>query len=591
MGLFPQHFIDDLRLHADIVQVVQQYVPLRQSGATFKGLCPFHAEKSPSFHVNREKGFFHCFGCNTGGDVFKFIELQEKLSFPDAVRHLAERLGVPVPEDDAARRDAAAQGEREALLKVHEIAAGYFAEALGAPGGAPAREVLADRGVRPSTIADLAIGYAPAASRDALTSRLLQHGFPRELVLRSGLAVDRDGQLVDRFRGRIMFPICRDTGAVIAFGGRAMEADQQPKYLNSPETAIYSKARVLYGLNVSRAAIRRVGYAVIVEGYFDFAQPYQEGGLPVVASCGTALTTAQARLLRRYAEKVVLSYDPDAAGRGAAVRSCELLVTEGFQVNVAVLPAGEDPDTFVRRHGGAAYRETLQRSRPYLEYLLDRAAREHDLRHPDGRRAFVTRMLNVAASIPDAVARDQFGDRVAHKAGVTEEVLRAEIRKAAAARRTGLAPAALAPPGAVKPAEKGLLWALHHAPDQALTALRMAEDADLEGLAAEAILRLARGLAGLPPLDVPSTLRERLNKTEAEFLTAVAAAGAAPAPPDECVRALKRDRYQRQRAELQREIDRLQTLGESYTDEIERLWQRKLTVLREIEALTGGDGA
>ena len=246
-----------------------------------------------------------------------------------------------------------------------------------------------------------------------------------------------------------MIPICRDNGAIIAFGGRAMDAGQQPKYLNSPETPIYVKGRTLFGLHLSKSAIAKARYAVMVEGYFDFAQAFQAGVQNVVASSGTALTPAQARLLKRFAAKVVLSFDPDTAGQGAAAKSSELLVAEGFQVNVAMLPAGQDPDTFIRANGGAAYQDALRTSRQYLEYLLDRAAADHDLRKDDERREFLGRMLTVAARIPDAAARDQFADRLAHKARITEEVVRAEIRKAAVHKETvdRAAPCARARPG------------------------------------------------------------------------------------------------------------------------------------------------
>ncbi|MCA1561080.1 MAG: DNA primase, partial [Acidobacteria bacterium] len=397
MALFPQSFIEDLRLHAGIVQVVQDHVPLRRSGTTYKGLCPFHAEKTPSFHVNQEKGFFHCFGCGVGGDVFKFLELHDKVPFPDAVRQLAARFGLQVPEPEPGAHDKAGDEEREALLKIHEVAAAHFREQLETPAAGRARQQLKARALTPQTLEALGIGYAPA-SRDALRNRLQKAGFPLPLLLRSGLVLQRDDETVaDRFRNRLMIPIYRDNGAIVAFGGRAMETDQQPKYLNSPETAIYSKGRTLYGLHATKADIKRLGYVVMVEGYFDYAQARQAGVPPVVASSGTTLTTSQARLLRRFAEKVILSFDPDVAGQSAAARSSELLVAEGFQVNVAMLPGGEDPDTFIRRQGGAAYVEKLRTSRPYLEYLLDRAAEDHDFNQDDSRRQFLGRMLAVAA--------------------------------------------------------------------------------------------------------------------------------------------------------------------------------------------------
>jgi DNA primase len=587
MGLFPQSFIEDLRMHADIVQVVQERVPLKRSGATYKGLCPFHSEKTPSFHVNPDKGFFHCFGCGLGGDVFKFVELHDKVGFPDAVRQLAARFGLAVPEPEDAHRDASADREREALLKIHELAAAWFREQLAAAAGMRARQMLLKRGLTQQTIEQLGMGYAPA-QREALKSHLLKQDFELPVLLRSGLVVQRqDGTVVDRFRTRLIIPIQRETGPVVAFGGRAMEEGQQPKYLNSPETPIYTKGRTLYGLHATKGAIRRLGHAVLVEGYFDFAQAVQAGINPVVASSGTALTPAQARLLRRFTSKVILSFDPDAAGQGAAARSSELLVAEGFQVNVAVLPAGEDPDTVIRRQGGQAYAEKLRTSRPYLEYLLDREAAGCDLSTDEGRRGFLSRMLAVAARIPDAAARDQFADRLAHKARITEEVVRAEIRKAAV-RRSGMDEAVRLPAllGQVTQAEKGLLWALWHQTDAALAVLQGLDPGDLQGLASSAILGEARALAETPGGALPDTLIERLNRGEADLLLDVARQPGAPAPPGECVRALRRRRYERERAEVQREIDRLQELGAARHDhEIDVLWARKKDLLQRLDAL------
>jgi DNA primase len=537
--------------------------------------------------VHPDRGFFHCFGCGVGGDVFKFVELYEKVGFQEAVRVLANRVGLPLPSAGEASRDAAADAERETLLRIHEVAAAYFRDQLAGPAGARARQHLRDRGVAPRTVEALGLGFAPAI-RASLKTRLLEEGFALPLLLRSGLVVERDGgQIIDRFRNRLMVPICRDAGSVIAFGGRALEAEQQPKYINSPETPIYSKGRTLYGLHLTRGDIRRLGYAVLVEGYFDFAQALQAGVTPVIASCGTALTPAQAHMLRRFTGKVILSFDPDAAGLGAAARSSELLVAEGFHVNVAMLPAGEDPDTFVRRHGGEAYVERLRGSRPYLEYLLERSAGRHDLATDEGRAAFLTAMLAVAARIPEAAARDRFADRLAHRARITEDVVRAEIRKAAVARRTTVGAAAGKLLTGVRTAEKALIWTVMHDPVAGLAALAELEGEDLQGLAAGGILRLARSLAGWPARDIPATLLERLTLEEARLATEVGAEAGAPAwSPEECVRVLKRLRCERERAELQRQIDRLQELGAArHDEEISALWARKKDLLHRIEEL------
>jgi DNA primase len=585
MPLFPASFVEDLKSHVDIVQVIQERVQLRKTGATWKGLCPFHGEKTPSFHVYGEKGFFKCFGCSLAGDVIKFVELHDKVSFPEAVRQLAGRAGLPVPETEDSKQDAESSREREALLKAHEVAAAWFREQLEAPVGAPARRMLEDRGMTAETIALLGIGFAPAAG--GLRARLLQAGFVEPLLVKSGLLVQRDeGPARDRFRNRLMIPICRDNGAIIAFGGRAMDAGQQPKYLNSPETAIYVKGRTLYGLNLGKHAISRLKYAVLVEGYFDWAQAYQAGITNVVASSGTALTPAQGKLLRRFAGKVVLSFDPDAAGQGAAARSSEMLVAEGFQVNVAMLPAGDDPDNYIRRHGAPAYQEQLRNSRQYLEYLLDRSAADEDLSTDEGRRSFLGKMLVVAARIPDAAQRDQFADRLSHKARITEEVVRAEIRRAAVQRQTSVEDVQRRVPamGQVSVAERGLIWALMHQIAGAQEALLELEESDLDGLASREILRQARSLQEWPAGSLPEALIERLSKGEAAFVQEIARQTGAPGDAADCVRTLKRRRFDRERAEVQREIDRLQEAGAAGHDqEIDALWERKKDILQRLD--------
>jgi DNA primase len=308
-----------------------------------------------------------------------------------------------------------------------------------------------------------------------------------------------------------------------------------------------------------------------------------------VASCGTALTSYQSQLLRRFTSKIVLSFDPDAAGVGAAVRSCELLVAEGFDVNVAVLPPGADPDTFVQQQGREAYQERLRQSVKYLEFLLERSAAAHDLSSDEGRRTFLHEMLAVAARIPDAAARDQFADRLAHQARITEDVVRAEIRKAAVARRTTVPPQVFAPTTPLKPAERGLLWGLIHEPDTARLALDDLEEEDLAHLAAGPVFEVARSLQDQSAGAFPTALLERLNDRLAQQLTAIAAEPAAPAPAADCVRALKLLRYDRERAALQREIDGLRDDAcETTAARIEQLYDRKVDLKRRIEQLGAG---
>jgi DNA primase len=581
---FSQPFIDEVRAAADIVTVISDYVSLRKAGTSYKGLCPFHAEKTPSFNVNRDRGFFYCFSCQVGGDVFKFMELKEQLGFQDAVRQLAQRFGLPVPEMESGdgARDSAA--ERESLLKIHEVAAEHFREQLDTAAAGPIRGYLREqRGLSLDTIARLQLGYAPPG-RDGLRQLLLKAGFAPAQMVASGLVTRRDdGSEVDRFRNRLMVPIARDTGSVIAFGGRALEKDQVPKYLNSPETALYNKSRTLYGLHLTKGEIRKRNFVIIVEGYFDFAQVFQAGGLPVVATCGTALTTQQAQQLRRFGSKAVLCYDPDSAGQTAAERSSALLVEESFDVNVVRLPDGQDPDTFVQKRGREALVQALKTSKPYLEFLLDRGATGLDLSRDEPRREFLRSMLAVAARIPDPATRDQFADRLAHKARVTEEVVRAEIRKAAAARKTEL-PATRLPTlaGQLRPAERGLLWALVHQPEQVLRWVKTLEDVDLEGLSSGELLRIARDLSDGEPADVPNLLMERLSSGDANRLAAIASEASAPVLDAEAsVKSLKRLTFERELASVQREIDGLQARGER-GPELDALLFRKLELGRLV---------
>ncbi len=568
MPKFPQSFIDEVRAAADIVTVIQDYVSLRKAGTNYKGLCPFHNEKSPSFTVNRDKGFFHCFGCNTGGDVFKFIELQEKLGFQDTVKHVAGKFGIPIPEMEGGEGQHESAQEREALLKMHEVAAAWFADHLASPAGARYRDYLQkNRGLTPASVAALKLGWAPP-TRDGLYKRLKEQGFREPLIRQSGLvSVRDDGTVVDRFRNRLMVPIARDSGSIIAFGGRALEADQVPKYLNSPETPIYTKSRTLYGLSLTKAELRKSGFAIVVEGYFDFAQLFQAGGLPVVATCGTALTTQQAQMLRRFAPKVIINFDPDNAGQSAAERSSELLVEAGFSVNVLRLPGGDDPDTFVQGRGRDAYLAELKRSQPYLDFLIDRAAAAHNLTRDEGRREFLQQMLGVAARIPDPAMRDQFADRLAHKGRFTEDIPeRAATTSAVALTET----------------ERGLLWAILHQPEAASRALQSLQDNDIEGLASESVLRKAMELAWGDADVLPNVLMERLTDREARMLTQAGAERQAPVTDlSACVEALRRVRVRRDLVDLDREIAQLSS-REPDSPRLTELVLKKIAIRRQL---------
>jgi DNA primase len=450
--LLDRQTVDDLRAQADIVRVVSGYVTLRKRGANYLACCPFHSEKTPSFNVHPGKQVFKCFGCGIGGDVFTFVMRMENVGFAEAVRIVAEVCGLPLPEARPAAPPAHGKGahqegalpeaeERERLLRLHELALRFFQSQLAAPEHYAAREYLARREVASSTIATLGLGYAPDRW-DALLNFLRGHGASLTDLERSGLITPRESGSggYDRFRGRVMFPIADSQGRVVAFGGRTL-GDGEPKYLNSPETPLYVKGKHLFGLHLAKEAIRRSGFAILVEGYMDFLRLYQEGVHNVVATLGTALTEAQVRQLRRYLEtpKVVINFDSDRAGQAATRRGFELLLEQGFRVNVLHLPEGKDPDDFVRAQGVRAYRACLRQSQPLVEYLADAAGLEYDLTRPAGRAQAVNAVLPYIAKLSDTVERALAAERLADRLQLDGGLIRTALQQAVRERRAELA--------------------------------------------------------------------------------------------------------------------------------------------------------
>ncbi len=426
----PREFAERVREQTDIVRILSDYVALRKRGSNYIALCPFHQERTPSFAVHPVKQIFKCFGCGIGGDVFKFVMQIEGCSWWEAVRLVAEKMGIPIPSL-ASREGAEAHAAwRQRLLQITAWACEFFERCLHEPRGDVARAYLAARGVRPETIRRFRLGYAPE-SWTALTEYLLGRRVTREELERSGLVIRREegSGYYDRFRHRLIFPIRDLQGRIVGFGGRAL-GSEEPKYLNSPETALYAKGRHLFGLFEAREAIRRAGYAVLVEGYFDWLALFEQGIEHSVATLGTALTEEQVRLLRRYTERIVINFDADAAGRRAMVRNLEPALRGGLEVALLRLPEGDDPDSFVRRVGAEAYRERLSAATPYLDFLLDEALAEVPIPPPPSAQARVLRMiLPYVAGIPDAVERTASADRVAGRLGMDIQVVREEVRR------------------------------------------------------------------------------------------------------------------------------------------------------------------
>jgi DNA primase len=436
--VFSEDIISRVRDSVDIVDLVSGYVSLKKTGKNHTGLCPFHAEKTPSFSVNPDKQIFHCFGCGAGGDVFKFIELQEGLNFPDAVRALAGRAGISLPTDSRSPgQDKKSEDERKVLLKIVADAVEYFRKELEGPAGSAARAYLQKRGVTDAIVQDFALGYVKP-EWDGLLRHLKQKGYAFGQMEKAGLIVKRsEGEgYYDRFRGRIIFPIRDIAGKVIAFGGRVMD-DSLPKYLNSSETPLYSKSNTLYCLDMAKEFGRRQGYFIIVEGYLDAIACHQYGVRNAVATLGTALTEGHLRLMRRFSDKLVLIFDPDPAGVKASLRGFDLFMTSGMKVNVVSLPDGDDPDTFLQKHGHDAFAACLRKSVKFMDFVLEQVLKSGSLASIDDKVQKAEEMLGFIAKIPSGIERDHYIRKTAEALDLNETVLRQEIpthtRRAASA--------------------------------------------------------------------------------------------------------------------------------------------------------------
>jgi DNA primase len=439
-------FVEQLKSSIDIVKIVGDYVRLRRIGSTgrYMGLCPFHQEKTPSFNVNQTRQFYKCFGCGAGGDALKFVMEVEGFTFPEALKVLAERNGIPMPKrteySDADSR------LRSALYEMHAIAAKLFQESLRGSQGAEARAYLQRRGVTPEIIGMFEIGYADPSGQ-ALVKRLTDAGFTPEQLETSGLARRRnDGSgFYDYFRGRLIFPIHNESGKVIAFGGRALRDEDQPKYLNSPETPIYRKTSVLYNLHRARDGMRTSNRTVLVEGYMDVIGVYAAGVKEVVASCGTALTNQQVRTIHRHSDNVIVNFDPDNAGANAAERAIQLLLDEGLHVKVLSLDGGEagvklDPDEFVKRFGAEEYRTKLDAASGYFHWLADRARAKFDMRSSDGRMDAFKFLLPAVQKISDKLERAAIANDLAAYLGVEPGLVLEQFKRAATDRKNAPPP-------------------------------------------------------------------------------------------------------------------------------------------------------
>jgi DNA primase len=630
----PGDFAYTVKQQADIVRVVGEYVKLRKAGANYIGLCPFHGEKTPSFSVHATRQFFHCFGCSASGDVFSFVQKIENITFPEAVRAVAQKFGIAVPQVSFGSPAEAKEAKlRTVLLEIQERACVFFQESLKRSEGSRAREYLAGRGLDEATIREFRIGYAPDSG--FLLKDRLRGEFSEEVLRESGLfswkqedsrqpsaishqpnldSVAPDPVTTDlltpeassqkpeaalqamysKFRNRVMFPIASEAGRVIAFTGRTLASDEKagPKYLNSPETGIYSKSKVLFNLSQAKEAIRKLDYAILVEGQMDCISVYAAGFHNVIASSGTAFTELQAKLLGRFSKNVVVNFDPDTAGAKATERTLALLTEEDFQIKVLTLETGFDPDLYVRRKGKDAYADALRNSQRYFDYLIERARAQFPLRSAEGKVKAVNYLLPHIQRVPSRIVRDELSQEIAQKLGIDSAVLRQELKHAATKRSSAVVKAR--PENQATDAERILIRALASAteitssPDQERTSSREGTDEEFdparqaqfaihserlhEGLATESLIE---ALLNMPPdstnileLEIPEGDRNLLADVlmkEEEDLSAERVEAA--------VRALRRIQLRRKLEQIQNE---LQGLRSQEPERLQALLQEKI---------------
>jgi DNA primase len=518
-------FAQTVKQQADIVKIVEGYIRLRKTGAqNYTGLCPFHKEKSPSFSVHAVRQFYHCFGCHESGDVFSFVGKIENVTFPEAVRMVAQKCGIPLPKREFSSPEEAAEARvRVKLLELHEIATAWFEEQLRSPEGAVAREYLAGRGLTLEGIKTFHIGYAPD-SFNALRDRL--RGMADEETLRaSGLFASKEqgdgsqGPIYDRFRKRVTFPIANESGRVIAFTARTLETGDKAgaKYINSPETPLYSKGQVLFNLDKAKTAIRQAGFALLVEGQMDCISVFLRGIQNVIATSGTAFTENQVALLKRHTQNVAVNFDPDAAGANAAEKSIALLTEEGFSIRIVTLEGGLDPDRYVRERGVEAYMAAVRAGRPQADYLIERARAAFPGAGAEQKVKQMNFLLPHIRRMPEKLAREQFAADAAQKLGIDSAVLREELRQAALRRRERVE----ARPTGLTEVERVLLRALAITDPEDEQVRRLAADAIaqqpgwFEPLGAYAAMQALAGRQANDPMDAVEDPAQRALLAEA----------------------------------------------------------------------------
>src|SRR3989441_855944 len=580
-------FAEKVKQQADIVRVVGEYVQLKKAGQNFRGLCPFHSEKTPSFNVHPVRQIFHCFGCGKGGDVFDFVMEMERCEFPEALRIVAEKCGIALPRPkEHSPEERKEKQQRTVLVEMHREAQTFFVKQLeGTLEGKAARAYLEDRGLDKDAIARFGIGYAPSGG-DALLCHL-KSKYNEKLLAESGLA-SRDqtaGRLFDRFRRRITFPIANESGKIVAFGARAL-GDDMPKYLNSPETPIYSKSNVLYHMDRAKEGIRRQEFAILVEGYMDAIAVARAGISNVVASCGTSLAEPQIKLLQRFTKRVIVNYDPDMAGQTATERSLALLLEQDFEVRVLALPPvgnkKADPDLFIREMGAEAYLKLLKEAPPYVDYLISRA-RQMDLTTAEGKLRAVNFLLPYVQKIPNRILRSEWATRIAQQLRLEEPVLRAALSKAAAERRRELKTQPELVARAAKPVERRLIQMLAEAEGfrqelaQQLQNARLYHGLETEKIFAALVIASSSGQP-VQAAEVGAMLEDRDRRLLFEILFEEANEPTWE-EAQSCIEALQHRQAERELADVQRSIE-----ANPAAPELRGLLEKKQQLMRRLAA-------
>ncbi len=567
--------IDQVRQASSIVEIASQYTTLKRRGRKWVGLCPFHTEKTPSFTVDDEKQLYHCFGCGVGGDIYSLVMERENLTFPEALKHLAEKYHVPLPQQQRVRPEVLKLEEK--LFKINDLALGFFKKNLfNTQEGVKALEYLKKRGLTEETIQTLKIGYA-LNSWTALLDFFQAKNVPVSLLEKGGLVLpgSRAGEYRDRFRGRVIFPIFSLTGRVVAFGGRTV-IDAEPKYLNSPDTPLYSKGKLLYGLNFTKDAIRDAGMVILVEGYTDFSALYQAGILNVVASLGTALTSWQVGQAMRFASRMIINYDGDNAGRAAAARAVPLGLEKGMNVDVLVLPEDKDPDAFIKKNGRDKYLALQKKAVSGLKFLIDALAAGAGMSIPEEKGRVVRAVVKEIEKVPDPTARSEYLRMASQELSVEEGLLRSIIEHRAPDKGQEEA-------GLFCPAEKRLFQILME--DRSVAPYVFAECGEeiFQGLQSEPIFNY---ILDCFKHDQEWNFHELQGKVSAAILSQLARAlfekssGASVEEAQECLKSLRKFHLQNRLKDIQQKISRSEKGGEQ--EELLALLYQKQDITKQI---------